>query len=150
MELQITQILDPQTVWEIRHCDVKTETGAEPAYKFYKEIEYKLDDGQVVNVPTCKCRDEYDNPEKGFKSALYYNLVRELKVEDQDYKTQADKAVDHLIELSKTYKRVKIYHPSLYVSDGDKIRDYIITKIRHIIQDYEKLREFDKVVRIYE
>lgn len=150
MELNITQVLDPQTVWEIRHCDVKTETGAVPGYKIYNEIEYKMEDGQAVTIPTCKCRDEYNNPEKGFASFLYYNLIRQLTVDKQSYKNQADEVIRYCIELVKGgYKRVKIYHPSLYVPDGKLIHDYIITKLRTMME-YEKLVEFDKVVRFYE
>lgn len=150
MELNITEIVDPATVWEIRHCDVKTETGAVPGYKIYKQIEYKLENGEVIHVDTCKCRDEYNNPEKGFASFLYYNLLILLTVDKQNYKNQADEVIRYCIELyEKGYKRVKIYHPSLYVPDGKLIRDYITTKIRSVLT-YEKLVEFDKVVRFYD
>ena len=150
MDLEITEIIDPLTVWEIRHCDVKTESGAIPAYKIYKQIEYKLNNGEVIYVDTCKCRDEYNNKEKGFASFLYYNLIRQLTVDKRNYKEQADEVIRYCIELFELgYKRVKIYHPSLYVPDGKLIRDYITTKIRSVLE-YEKLVEFDKVVRFYD
>ncbi len=152
MELNITEIIDHRALWEIRHVDVKTDTGAVPGYQVYKEIEYKLESGEIIVVPTCKCRDEYDKPEKGGFSMLYYNLIRKLNIEELKYNEQADLVIAYCLDLfERGYKWVKIYHPALYVQDGPLIRDYIISKLRTIFKDdYEKLKKVTKVVKFYD